>query len=50
MPEGTKVHKMFEHLKSAGYTVEEAAKIAQKRTGLALRTGKPPKAKGEFNG
>ncbi len=43
MPEGSKVHKMYIHLQSSGYTKEEAAKIAQAKTGLALKTGKPPK-------
>ena len=45
MPVGTKVHKMFEHLKSAGYDEKSAAKIAQAKTGTALRTGRRPKNK-----
>lgn len=43
MPRGTKVEKMYEHLLSAGYDKASAAKISQSKTGLALRTGKPPK-------
>ena len=45
MPKGTKVHKLFEHLKKSGYSVASAAKIAQSQTGQSLKTGKPPKSK-----
>jgi hypothetical protein len=45
MPRGTKVHRMYEHLKSAGYSEASAARIAQDKTGLSLKTGKPPKRK-----
>ena len=49
MPRGTPVERMYQHLLSAGYTKESAAKIAQAKTGLALRTGRPPKKrKGEY--
>jgi len=40
MPKNSKVHKMYEALLRAGYTKEQAAKIAQARTGQALSTGK----------
>lgn len=44
MPTGTKVDKIYQALK--GKVGEgEAAAIAQKRTGLSLKTGKPPKSK-----
>ena len=43
MPKGTKVHRMYEHLLSAGYSKESAVRIAQSKTGLSLKTGKPPK-------
>lgn len=43
MPEGTKVDKMYKHLLSAGYDKASAAKIAQAKTGQALKTGRPPK-------
>ena len=43
MPEGTKVHKLYLELLRKGATKSQAAKIAQSRTGLALKTGKPPK-------
>ena len=43
MPIGTKVDKMYRHLLSSGYDKKSAAKIAQAKTGLALKTGKPPK-------
>ena len=46
MPVGTKVHKMYIELMRKGATRGQAAKIAQSRTGLALRTGKPPKRRG----
>lgn len=43
MPEGTKVHSLFEKLKEMGYSVKSAVKIAQAKTGKALATGKKPK-------
>jgi hypothetical protein len=43
MPLGTKVHKLYEHLKEQGKSVESAARIAQWVTGKALATGKTPK-------
>ena len=50
MPPGTKVDRMYKHLLSSGYTEAQAAKIAQAKTGLALKTGRRPKAKGEYDG
>jgi len=51
MPTGTRVDKMYQHLLSSGYTKADAAKVAQSKTGLALRTGRPPaRRKGEFHG
>lgn len=34
---------MYKALKRRGYSAGAAARIAQKQTGLALMTGKPPK-------
>lgn len=45
MPKGSKVHKVYEALLRQGYTKAQAARIAQKQTGQALQTGKPPKRK-----
>lgn len=45
MPEGTKVHRMYEALKDKGYSKGKAARIAQSRTGRSLMTGKRPKHK-----
>ena len=44
MPKGTKVDKVYKALKKAGKSTASAAKIAQAKTGQALKTGKPPKA------
>jgi hypothetical protein len=49
MPTGTKVDDLFQKLKGKGLPVGEAAAIAQKQTGLALATGKPPKNKNNKN-
>ena len=43
MPENSKVHHVYEALLSKGFNKASAAKIAQKKTGEALATGKPPK-------
>jgi hypothetical protein len=43
MPRGTKVHQLYEKLKRKGRSKGSAARIAQSVTGLALKTGKPPK-------
>ena len=43
MPAGTKVDKMYKHLLASGYSPKDAAKISQSKTGLSLRTGRPPK-------
>lgn len=45
MPAGTKVDNMFQALRRAGKSEESAAKIAQAKTGLSLKTGKKPKGK-----
>lgn len=45
MPKGSKVHKMYDALLREGMSKEQAAKIAQARTGQALATGKKPKKK-----
>lgn len=45
MPKSSKVHKMYEALKRRGYSVQSAVRIAQKRTGQALATGRKPKRK-----
>ena len=45
MPKGTKVHKAYEAMRKRGYSKGKAARIAQSRTGQALKTGKPPKRK-----
>lgn len=36
MPEGSKVHDVYEALKKKGYSKEKSAKIAQAKTGEAL--------------
>ena len=45
MPKGSKVHKVYEGLRRAGYSQESAARIAQKQTGQSLMTGKKTKGK-----
>lgn len=45
MPEGTKVHHVYEALLREGHSKESAAKIAQSQTDEALATGEPPKHK-----
>lgn len=45
MPRGTKVDRLYRKLLKEGYTEASAARIAQKQTGLALATGRPPKRK-----
>jgi hypothetical protein len=45
MPIGSKVHKVYKALRKKGYSKGKAARIAQDRTGQALKTGKPPKKK-----
>lgn len=45
MPEGTTVDRLYKKLVAEGWSKASAAKIAQKKTGLALATGKPPKGK-----
>ena len=50
MPEGSKVHKVYEALRKKGYSKEKSAKIAQAQTGEALRTGEPIKSESYENG
>lgn len=45
MPKGTKVERLYKHLRKQGHSERSAARIAQKKTGLSLKTGKPPKRK-----
>ena len=45
MPKGTPVEKQYKAMVRAGVPKGEAAATAQKRTGLSLKTGKPPKKK-----
>jgi hypothetical protein len=40
MPEGTKVHRLYEKLKNQGKSVKSAARIAQSVTKQSLRTGR----------
>lgn len=42
MPEGTKVDRLYHDLLAKGFNKSSSARIAQKKTGLALATGKPP--------
>ena len=50
MPKGSAVHKMYSALVREGYPQSSAAKIAQSKTGTALRTGKPPKGQYKLKG
>lgn len=50
MPKGTRVHKLYEKLRSEGKSKASAARIAQKQTGQALATGKAPKRKSKKHG
>ena len=50
MPEGSKVHKVYEALREKGYSKEKSAKIAQAKTGEALKTGEPIKNESYENG
>lgn len=43
MPKGTKVEKLYQRLLKEGYSKASAAKIAQAKTKLSLKTGKKPK-------
>jgi len=42
MPLNSKVHHLYQHLLDKGFNKASAAKIAQKKTGEALATGKAP--------
>lgn len=43
MPEGTKVHKLYQRLLAGGYSKGKAARIAQAKTRRSLKTGRKPK-------
>lgn len=45
MPKGSKVHKVFTKLREKGASKAKAARIAQSKTGQALKTGRKPKGK-----
>ena len=45
MPLDSLVHQMYAGLVREGMSEKEAAKIAQAKTGLALRTGQPIRPK-----
>lgn len=45
MPKGSKVCKMYKAIRRKGASKAKAARIAQKKTGHALKTGKRPKRK-----
>ena len=45
MPLNSAVHQMYAGLVKDGMSQKEAAKIAQEKTGMALRTGQPIKGK-----
>jgi len=45
MPKNSSVHKMYEDLLKEGHSKSSAARIAQKKTGKSLATGKTPKHK-----
>jgi len=45
MPKGSKVHKTYKALRRKGASKGKAARIAQSKTGQALKTGRPPKRK-----
>lgn len=47
MPKGTKVHRAYDAMREQGYSKGKAARIAQSKTGQALKTGKPLKHKGK---
>lgn len=50
MPEGSKVHKVYEALRKKGYSKEKSAKSAQAQTGESLKTGEPIKNESYENG
>jgi len=45
MPKGTKVHRCYTKLRRKGVSKGKAARICQKSTGQALKTGKSPKSR-----
>lgn len=46
MPKNSKVHRLYEAMVQSGVPKELAAKTAQKRTGMSLRSGKRIKKRG----
>lgn len=47
MPAGTPVEILYQALLRKGFDEESAARIAQAKTGLSLKTGEPPKDEDE---
>lgn len=45
MPKNSKVHRMYDAMVRQGMDKGKAARIAQSKSGQALKTGKPPKRK-----
>jgi hypothetical protein len=45
MPKGSKVHKVYKAIRRGGASKAKAARIAQSKTGQALKTGRKPKKK-----
>lgn len=45
MPKNSRVHKVYDAIRKQGASKGKAARIAQSKTGQALKTGKPPKRK-----
>jgi len=45
MPATTKVERLYKQLLKQGHNTASAARIAQAKTGLSLKTGKKPKRK-----
>ena len=50
MAENKTVHMLYEELVKSGMSEKDAAKTAQRKTGIALKSGKPIKTKGLYNG
>jgi len=44
-PKGSKVHEVYTALRRGGASKGKAARIAQSKTGQALKTGRKPKHK-----
>ena len=43
MPAGSKVHRVYKALRRQGYSKGAAARMAQHKTGQALKTGRRPR-------